>query len=55
MAKFTPIDTTRSPGVNLQSSPLPSWGKKLEEIRRSKEQASSEADGLKAIETIWRL
>ena len=50
MAKFTPIDTTRSPGVNLQSSPLPSWGKKLEEIRRSKEQASSEADGLKAIE-----
>ena len=50
MAKFTPIDTTRSPGVNLQSSPLPSWGKKLEDIRRSKEQASSEADGLKAIE-----
>ena len=48
--KFTPIDTTRSPAVNLQNSPLPSWGKKLNEIRQSKEQSAERADGLKAIE-----
>jgi len=48
--KFTPIDTTRSPAVNLQNSPLPSWGKKLNEIRQAKEQSAERADGLKAIE-----
>ena len=46
--KFKPIDTSNSPAVNLQSSPLPSWGVKLAEIRGKKPAASD--DGLQAIE-----
>ena len=46
--KFKPIDTSNSPAVNLQSSPLPSWGVKLAEIRGKKPAATD--DGLRAIE-----
>lgn len=48
--KFKPVDTSLSPAVNLQSSPLPSWGSKLEEVRRARSTSAREADGLKAIE-----
>ena len=48
--KFKPVDTSLSPAVNLQSSPLPSWGSKLEEVRRARSTSAGEADGLKAIE-----
>ena len=50
--KFTPIDTSNSPAVNLQSSPLPSWGVKLAEIREAKPEATE--DGLQAIENDMR-
>jgi len=46
--KFEPIDTSNSPAVNLQSSPLPSWGVKLAEIRGKKPSVTD--DGLQAIE-----
>ena len=48
--KFKPVDTSLSSAVNLQSSPLPSWGSKLEEVRRARSTSAGEADGLKAIE-----
>ncbi|OUS48007.1 hypothetical protein BE221DRAFT_91362 [Ostreococcus tauri] len=50
--KFAPIDTTTSPAVDLHQSPLPTWGKRLMEIKQSREQRSAgmEADGLKTIE-----
>ena len=52
LEKFAPIDTTTSPAVDLHQSPLPTWGKRLMEIKQSREQRSAgmEADGLKTIE-----
>ena len=48
--RFEPIDTTTSPAVDLRQSPLPAWGKRLADIKQSREQQGTEANGLKAIE-----